>query len=634
MCGIVGLVDARASVSERVIVHMRDALAHRGPDGAGVWISDAGLPGIGLGHRRLAIIDRSSAGHQPMSSNDGRYVLVFNGEIYNYRELQAELERLGHRCRGASDTEVLLAAYSAWGSACVERFNGMWAFAIWDTERRTLFASRDRLGKKPFYYFHDGRRFVFASEMKALFRHPDVSCQPCEEALDRFCRRFAIDSTPRTMFAGIQQLPPAHSLTLDAAGHLETRRYWSIDPEKMLELASTEGYVERFRKLFQDAVRLRLRADVAVGSSLSGGLDSSLIVGTVADIRRQGSANHAQRTFSARFPATPTLDEGPFIDAVVKHTDVEAHTTNPSVDGLLADMRELHRHQEEPFLSSSIYAQWTVMRSARQRSTVVLLDGQGSDELLAGYVPYLGSHLFDLATQAAWGQAWTEYRRFTARQREFQQACPGATMRTPSFALGRAIARHFFRSVQRRGAQAPSEGRRSGNERGQLWNDLHEDLTARSIPSLLRYADRNSMAFGVEVRNPFLDYRLVEFLMQIPNDLKIRDGWLKWIQREAGRGTLPEVVRTRTDKVGFVTPEDEWLRGGLRSWAEGVLFGPRLRSLPGYSVKRIARLWNAHQSRRRNLRAKLWPWLSLHEWLTMIEAGDLSRGGDLRQRAA
>ena len=627
MCGIVTVIDFRAPVDARALERMRDVLAHRGPDDAGTWVATTGAPWAGMAHRRLSILDLSSAARQPMHSPEGRFVLVFNGEIYNYQELAAELESKGHRFVTTSDTEVLLAAYATWGEDCQSRLNGMWAFAVWDCKERRLFASRDRLGKKPLFYYWDGRTLALASEIKALVAHPQIPCRPRAAALEQFAHRRTLDGTAETMFERIHRLLPAHQLSLDAEGRFEIDRYWRIDPQRRAQLGSTEQYAQRFAELFQSAVQLRLRSDVAVGSSLSGGLDSSWIVGNVARLRQRGDAANAQRTFSARFPSDPTFDEGPFIDAVVAKTGVEAYRTVPRADALLADLRRIHYHQEEPFVSSSIFAQWQVMQLARRHYTTVLLDGQGADELLGGYTVYVGAYLMELLRRGAWKQAYREYRAFARRQAEAARHYPQFSMRTPLLTPQAALGHLWRRMRSGHGAARASAGSAdaSGIDRqGGLWKRLHADLTRDSLPALLRYADRNAMAFGVEVRNPFLDYRVVEFLMSVPAELKIHDGWTKHLLREAGRGVLPEMIRQRADKVGFVTPEDRWLRGPLRSWAEGVLFSRRLQGVPHYPLQKIRRAWEAHQSGRRNLRSQLWPWLSLHEWLAMIEAGDFT----------
>ena len=630
MCGIAGIVDFREPIDADVLATMRDTLAHRGPDSAGIWLRHRSLSGpqVGLAHRRLAIVDCSPAGHQPMLDPSGQLVVSFNGEIYNYRELAAELTGRGHTFRTESDTEVLLAAYAEWGEVCVERFNGMWAFAIWDARRRRLFASRDRLGKKPFFYHWNGHQFIFGSEIKALLAHPAVACRTDDAALARYCATFALPAAGGSMFAGIAQLSAAHSLSLDDQAQLTLRRYWQLDPSREVRFRTDAEYVERFRELFDDAVRLRLRADVSVGSSLSGGLDSSLIVGTIAAQRRASQAGGAQRTFSARFPERPTFDEGHFIDQVVAHTGVSAATTIPRGDDLLANVRRLHLHQEEPFLSSSIFAQWQVMSLARSEETLVLLDGQGSDELLAGYAPHVAFHLADLIRGGHWLQAWREQRAISARQHACREHIADAEQRTQllswSFLFEKLLKRGretISRRLHPQQLAMPSESSAATTHRGgnRLWRRLFDDLTSRSIPLLLRYVDRNSMAFGVEVRNPFLDYRLVEFAMGLPNEQKLRDGWSKYVLREAGRGVLPEGVRTRTDKVAFITPEDEWLRGPLRDWGREALFSPRMRSLPGFPAAKVERLWQQHQSGSHNLRQHLWPWLSLAEWLAMID---------------
>jgi len=633
MCGIAGVVDFLEPVAMPTLVAMRERLAHRGPDDAGAWVDNDRSPFIGLGHRRLAILDRSPAGRQPMTSHDGQLTVVFNGEIYNYRELARELEQFGHSFRTQSDTEVLLAAYAQWGAACVERFNGMWAIALWDAPQRQLFLSRDRFGKKPLYYHWNGHRLVFASEMKAIFAHGDIARRPDESSLARYCESFALPTHAATMYETITMLPAAHSLSLDHQRQLTTHRYWQLDPAKQVRHSSDAGYVEEFRALFDDAVRIRLRSDVPVGSSLSGGLDSSMIVGTIARLRNESGITTGQHTFSARFPEQPTFDEGAFIDAVVEQTGVQSHITVPNVDDLLNDWRRLHEHQEEPFLSSSVFAQWQVMRLARQNQTVVLLDGQGSDEILAGYAPHVAYRLFDLAAAGKVWSAWREYRAVQARQRELRKGMPGAASRAQMFSFGSVIRKLLKRGrAVKSSANAAVGGDAIGNKSSsRLWRRLHDDLTRRSIPLLLRYVDRNAMAFGVEVRNPFLDYRLVEFLMGVPDDLKLRDGWSKHLLREAGRGVLPEKVRTRTDKVAFITPEDQWLRGPLKSWAADMLFGPRLRALPGFSLPRVEQAWREHQAGR-SRREELWPWLSLSEWLAMNESSVAS--APIQSRAA
>jgi asparagine synthase (glutamine-hydrolysing) len=631
MCGIVGIVDFCQPVDAATLIRMRETLVHRGPDDAGAWVENDQVPHVGLAHRRLAILDRSAAGRQPLASADRRFVVVFNGEIYNYRELARELAGRGHSFQSQTDTEVLLAAFIEWGEACVERFNGMWALAIWDDREHRLFMSRDRLGKKPLFYHWNGSRLLFASEIKALAAHPSVTCTPDETQLARFGESFALPPAGRTMFAGIEQLPAAHSLSLDTRGQLTLKRYWQLDPENQIRLKNDGEYIERFRELFDDAVRIRLRADVPVGSSLSGGLDSSLIVGTIAKLRRTEQAAAGQHTFSARFPQQPLFDEGPYIDAVVAHNGVTPHTIVPQADDLVAQIRQLHWHQEEPFLSSSIFAQWEVMRRARHEQTIVLLDGQGSDELLGGYAPHLAFHLYDLARTGRWWRAWNEYRTVSRRQRALHAQFGGADQRAQMLSVGRV----WSKLQQRLHAKSSMPQSNTPSPRGpnRLWQRLHADLTQTCLPLLLRYVDRNAMAHGVEVRNPFLDYRLIEFAMAIPNDLKIRDGWSKWILREVGKGVLPEQVRTRTDKVAFITPEDDWLRGPLKPWASNLLFGPRLRELANYPRQAVEQLWNEHQSGVAHHRQNLWPWLSLGEWLTMLDEQGLASGTSVTRAA-
>ncbi|MGB9881060.1 MAG: asparagine synthase (glutamine-hydrolyzing), partial [Anaerolineae bacterium] len=367
-----------------------------------------------LGSRRLAIIDTTPGGHQPMLDQEGGLVIVHNGEIYNYIEIRAELERCGHRFRSNSDTEVLLAAYKEWGPDCLRHLNGMFAFAIWDERRQELFAARDRFGEKPFYYHHDPERafFIFASEIKALLGSGLISPKPNYKAIYRYLVHREIDVGSETVFEGIAALPPAHALSYSRAqGRLKIWRYWDLDPDAEIRLPHDAAYAERFLELLTDAVRLRLRSDVPVGSSLSGGLDSSTIVCLIAKKLRGG----IQKTFSARFHDR-RYDEGSYIQRVIEWTNVEGHAVYPDPARLPEEIEALTWHQEQPFFSTSIYAQWNVMRLAKEIGVTVLLDGQGGDETLAGYHIYFGPYFRELLLSLRWGKLIKDLYRYMQEQ--------------------------------------------------------------------------------------------------------------------------------------------------------------------------------------------------------------------------
>jgi asparagine synthase (glutamine-hydrolysing) len=550
-----------------------------------MWSRPADVPPfVTLGHRRLAIIDLSEAARQPMSSDDGALQITYNGEIYNYVELMSELESLGHRFRSRSDTEVILRAYEQWGEACLDRFNGMFAFAIWDERKRELFAARDRFGEKPFHYSWNAQAgfFAFASEIKALLPLPEVDCSIDDRALYRFIAFQELAGSEQTLWRGVKRLPHAHYLKLRWQGDrfdLVIRRYWDIDLERTEDL-SLKDAAARFLELFADSVRLRLRSDVPVGSSLSGGLDSSAVV---CQIHRLGAAA-GQKTFSARME-DPALDEGRHIKAVLDQTGIEGHEVWPSADELERVFSRLCYHQEEPFLSTSQFAQHLVMRLAAENGVTVLLDGQGADELLAGYKPYFIARYGDMAERRDLLGLWREWRGFRSRHR---RAFPLSTKM-----LIARVSRTTYRLVQGRGngssaaiwpemtewwdgewrhefaGESPSDLPRS--HRDKLTRCLYRDAMCGELQELLRYGDRNSMAFSRELRQPFLDHRLAEFVFALPPEHKLFRGETKVVMRYAIRGLVPESIVTRHDKLGYQAPLSLWLEGPLEDWARDRL---------------------------------------------------------------
>ena len=631
MCGISGIVSFRSPVDQYVLKAMRETLLHRGPDDAGLWMREKGPPFVGFAHRRLSIIDLSESARQPMSYDAGNLTIVYNGEIYNYVELRKELEGLGCNFRTDSDTEVLLAAFYQWGENCLNKLNGMFAFAIWDERTKRLFAARDRFGKKPFFYHFKNGQFFFASEMKALFRAPEVQCRPDLEELESFTNVFQIEKGDRTMFEGIRRLKPSEALVLTNGGSLKRWQYWGLEEHLAKDDVRLDDAVAEFQALFADSVRIRLRADVPLGSSLSGGLDSSAIVCTLAN-ELKSQVNSGLKTFSARFPNSPTFDEGEYIDAVVDTSGAKPHGTTPHPDDLREHIRKIHYYQEEPFLSSSIFAQWKVMELAKEHGVTILLDGQGGDEILAGYIPYFVTYFTDLLLRPRWSTLALELFSFLLMQYKAMQKYDDASQRF--HVLGFSTLNNLWRARRRcrnkklhgRFRKSTEQSNSVGPFGDRLSRHLYRDLIDASIPQLLRYADRNAMAFSREVRNPFLDYRLVEFIFSLPANYKIRRGRNKFILREAMRGIIPKKVINRFDKVGYITPESKWLRGPLKDWAQGKLFGKRLRELESYPELEVRLYWEEHQAGKRDNRWRIWPWISLSVWLSMIEDGSFSSG--------
>jgi asparagine synthase (glutamine-hydrolysing) len=596
MCGLCGVVEPGVPPARDDVGWMLDGLAHRGPDGRGVFADD----GACLGHLRLAIIDLSDAGLEPFASDDGRLQLVFNGEIYNYLELRDELRAKGHVFRTQTDTEVLLAGYREWGARCVDRFNGMWAFAIWDTQRRTLFASRDRLGIKPLYYRREGPRLAFASEPWVL-----GSRAPNLDAVRDYLEQGYLDQGDETFFAGVRRLPPAHSLEFGPDG-LRLERYWRIEPAEPPPDAA-----EAVRATFLDAVRLQLRADVPVGTCLSGGIDSSAIAVAVAH-----HGHERQKTVTAFF-ADPGFDERPYAEAVVGRTGADAHWVTFTASDLTDNLAAIVQAQGEPFGSTSICAGWFVMREARRAGLTVMLDGQGGDELFAGYRGYFGYRLSDLLRAGRIGEAGAELRAFAQVNGSGWAAVALVNPHVPE-RLRLAVRARVRGSATLIAPDLHARPSANGDAGFAFPDRLRRQqqlvLTRRGLPELLRYEDRNSMAHSLEARVPLLDHRLVELAFSLPGRELIHRGETKSVLRRALTDLLPPEVRARRDKLGFVTPEARFFRAELGELADDVFssraFAERGFVDPGAARRRLDR----HRSGSLDAGMELWRALNLELW--------------------
>jgi asparagine synthase (glutamine-hydrolysing) len=623
MCGIVGILTPRPGLDKGVIDAMRDRLAHRGPDGKGSWLGASRAGGsVGLGHRRLSIIDLSAAADQPFLSGDGRCVLVFNGEIYNYVELRDELRQAGVSFRTEGDTEVLLAAYRRWGTDCLSHLNGMFAFLLWDGDRDELFVARDRFGEKPLYMARlpEGGA-AFASEAKALFAVPGVAAVADIEEVERFLRGGTLIHGARTLFAGVTRLPGAHALVLDGAGReLRRWRYWTPDYSRIRRIAPRDAVAE-FRDRLRRSVAMRMRSDVQVGACLSGGLDSSTLVGYLAAMAPHGGPSIGA-TYSARFDDDPTVSEGDFIDKVLQSLHLRSCAVSPTAAGFVAEARRLYWHQEIPFLSPSIYLEWSVLRHARETGTTVMIDGQGADELLGGYPSFFTLRQKDQIEARSYVRALRESRAVLTRYRQIQRQYAESDRR---FSVGHVMDWRQLLALARTGSQRPQQPPEAragvavglGHFRTQLSGYLLHD----SLPDQLHSADRSAMAFGVETRFPFLDYELVDWCISLPDDVMIRDGWQKWILREAAQGAIPDEVRWRVDKVGYRAPQDRWIRSGMRDWMAERLLGPDMQDVPGYDATTAEVLWRQHDAGESDNSWILFRWASTAEWLAMLREG-------------
>jgi asparagine synthase (glutamine-hydrolysing) len=569
MCGIAGQYCFNGKEPDgRLISLMSERLTHRGPDGEGIHFSSC----IGLVHRRLAIIDLSENANQPMTNEDGTLWVVFNGEIYNYIELHQDLVRKGHRFQSKSDTEVILHAYEEWGTDCLNHFNGMWAFALIDEKSGTLFCARDRFGIKPFYYTLVDNTFLFASEIKALLAHPDVGKLPDTKTLGIFLAWGVLDHSQRTMFEGILQLKPAHAILVGKDGIGDPFPYWKVNISSDIQSLVTDyDAATRLLSVLSDATSIHLRSDVAVGTCLSGGIDSSTLTVLINKLIRKeapASVGALQKTFSAVFSDT-RFDESRYIDEIIASTGVNNRRTEPTPEELLNDIYQLVYMQDEPFGSLSIYAQYCVMRIAREEVKVVL-DGQGADELLAGYLAYQSSYIGGLL------------RNFHPLEASYEIF--GNFRYHPGF-LGSSLKQLLVRKKRRKLLKGdPQEIRRYN---GSLDEVLHRELTATNLPSLLHYEDRNSMAFSIEARVPFLDVRVVEYIASLPLKQKIHNGVTKVSLRRAIKGIIPESIRCRMDKMGFVTPEEVWMKESLRPFVLKILNSSVFRERPFWDADAV-----------------------------------------------
>jgi asparagine synthase (glutamine-hydrolysing) len=570
MCGIAGILYAEKAVQIADLHQMTTAIAHRGPDGAGHWQSGR----IALGHRRLSIIDLSEKGSQPMHYAAGRYTITFNGEIYNYKELRRQLTDRGHRFVSNTDTEVLLALYAEKGAACLSQLDGMFAFAIWDSHRQTLFCARDRFGEKPFYYsFQPGQHFIFGSEMKALWAYGIPKRIKRMRLYHYMAANYISHPTDAsdTFLENISKLPAAHYLLVKADLSIEQQCYWQIPPESIgSSRLSFDDSCHQFRELFTRSIQLRLQADVPVGSSLSGGLDSSAVVCLINHLN--SGKQFTQKTFSARFPNHPK-DEGFFMHEVIRATSVEPHFVYPDYRQLLEQWPKVVHHQEEPVGSASIFAQWCVMQLVKEQNVTVLLDGQGADEQLAGYHYYYSSYWNELAATnpTLYAQEKNAFQQvhFPPKPPKsfFQRYTYGYVLYRLKqlFGIPTAAAPHQAQSLIHPGLLADYAGQslmppsELAHHTSTLNNYLYYNTFHYGLEDLLRYADRNSMAHSREVRLPFLSHQLVEFSFSLPAHYKIQNGWTKYLQRKALADIMPDSITWRTDKIGYEPPQQSWL---------------------------------------------------------------------------
>ncbi|MBM3222728.1 MAG: asparagine synthase (glutamine-hydrolyzing) [Candidatus Tectomicrobia bacterium] len=623
MCGIAGvcMIEGRELFSN-TLPRMLETMAHRGPDGDGMWIDPRGS--CGLGHKRLAIID-PEGGHQPLTNEDETVWVTFNGCIYNYQDIARLLRQKGHIFRTHSDTEVIVHAYEEWGTECVSRFNGMWAFALWDTKRQRLFCSRDRVGVKPFYYTWDGKAFAFASEIKALLAYDATTAHANLDGLRQYLTfQFCLEDT--TLFHGIKKLLPGHNLVLTPGMAPVVSCYWDMQFD--IDHQHDEAYfIDQLEWLLEDAVRLRLRSDVPLGAHLSGGLDSS----TVVCLMRLLLGDAPIKTFTGAFREGEAFDESRYAKAVAQTVNTEYLETYLHADDFAQSIAKIIWHMDEPAAGPGVFPQYWVSKLASANVKVVL-GGQGGDELFIGYARYLIAYLEECIKGAIEDSAHRGH--YVATLETIIPSLPSLEQYTPMLkdfwreGLFGEQAQRYFRLMDRftdsqpilqADFQAQLDPQQTFEEFRTIFNShgataminriLCFDLKTH-LQALLQVEDRTSMAWGLESRVPLLDYRLIEFITSVPPVIKFKNGRLKSLFLQAVQHLVPKEVLQRKDKMGFPVPLNQWFKHELRTFVADFLLSQRCRERGIFNPTAI----EAALSRSQPFSRALWGALCVELW--------------------
>jgi asparagine synthase (glutamine-hydrolysing) len=627
MCGFAGMVRPRGiPVDQVALENMSAAIHHRGPDAAGIYISGP----VGLASRRLSILDLSIFGHQPMSSPDGQVILVFNGEIYNYVELRKELEALGHIFRSTGDTEVLLHAYLAWGRECLYRLNGMWAFLIYDLRQRKVFGSRDRVGKKPLYYYRSDEGVLFGSEIKAILASGYYTPRKNWAKISELLLADGLESQvedKHTFYLEIDQVPAGHAFELDLEGRFNEWCFWSplslrgLDPEPSIRELPLAFY-----ETFKSACSFRMRSDVPVGVLLSGGIDSTSILCCLADLRNGDFDLDPISAFSYQ---AKEYDESLYINDSVRQTGVRLIQYSPEPRRLWDSLEKMLWYQDEPVHSMGAVLSFEMYRLASQRGVRVILHGGGADEYLAGYPSFFQHYWSALLKSGKAREAWREIgaycvarggRQWPLFQNSLRYLCKSELRR---FRAYQELARWNRRRELRKHPWFTAElfAHLPSNLQGYLEPSLdgaiERAITSAPLPVYLRIDDRNSMAHSIEARAPFLDYRLVALTHQQSAHWKIRGPLTKYLLREAMRQRIPESVRTRVDKWGFPVPAKQWFAGELIEQVEDLLESQEVRERGIYNLDKIRKDYALHKKGLTDISAKLFDVVQFELWCNL-----------------
>jgi asparagine synthase (glutamine-hydrolysing) len=607
MCGIVGTIrfDNRA-IKKSEVTKMMKTIKHRGPDDEGIFIDNS----VGLGFVRLSIIDLSSAGHQPMVSGDERYVIIFNGEVYNYIELREELQTIGYKFKSDSDTEVVLQSYIEWGEDCLTKFNGMWAFVIYDKKRKKIFGARDRFGIKPFYYYRDEEIFLFGSEIKAIKSSVEKKLSVNDQAIFDYLSFNRADYKNKTFYNEIQKIPHGHCFSLALNGEFKLKKWYDLK----INCNKKEIGAKEYAELFTSSIKLRMRSDVPVGVCLSGGLDSSSIVSIISKQLNMKDIH----TFSAVYKKGQRGDESEFIKEMSPFLNNMNYTT-PTASSLFDELDDFINVFDEPIPTTALYAQYKVMKLAKE-SVVVTLDGQGADEQLAGYHYFYGFYFKELLKEFSMIKFSSEIYHYLKKHRSLYGLKAFLFFLLPEklkidlkFKKVSYIQNDFYKEHNSKNLFADKLYGADGLKES-LFNHFEYKLE-----HLLKWEDLNSMRFSIESRVPFLDYRFVEQTLSLHNDDYIKKGVTKHILRESMKSIVPEKIRMRYDKTGFETPEDEWFREDyFRDKIENILNNPSERFKKYIDTQKAKNIYTKHLKGELNCSTDIWKWINLDLWLKKL----------------
>jgi asparagine synthase (glutamine-hydrolysing) len=619
MCGIAGIYNYKSffPVEGNILLEMNDTMIYRGPDDEGIFIDEE----LGFAHRRLSIIDLSTAGKQPLCNEDGSIWLTFNGEIYNYLELIPELQAKGHVFKSKTDSEVIIHAYEEWGIDCLQKFNGMFAFAVWDKNKKRLFIVRDRLGVKPLYYAFNDDGIVFASEIKAVLKHPAHKSPSADRSSVYDYVNEGYLAGNRTLFKDIYKLIPGSYILVENQ-EVKEQTYWKLPLAPVISDVSEKEYIENFRELFIDAIKIRLRSDVPVGFHLSGGIDSSAIVSAASK-----NFEFDSKTFSIRFSDFPEFDEGNFIKIVQKDSNTDHKELVPDFEKDFPErLRKIVYLLDEPADGPAVLSKFELNKFVKESGITVALTGQGADEILGGYKRFLLPYIKDLKNPAVLKQ----FLLNTEVNQLFINGLNHSSLVSNNFSdvlckLFKYKSSNFKNSLFSDSIKnLVSQNDFSGNFYKENYPDVFESgvsklsaamhyETAFYLQSLLHSEDRTSMGNSLETRTPFVDYRLVEYAAKIPSVLKLKNFSTKHILREATKGLLPEPIRTRRDKKGFPTPASVWFRTSQKDYLQGIIESKEFKDRDVFNVDSVKRLFDEHQQGRDHT-FKLWFILNTEIW--------------------